>query len=110
MLSINQQLKQGRLTMAEDQEKVTPEELTPLEEFNLFKDRVKTFLNTDLKRFNLKIYPVSDLEFVVYQGSITNVWGRFNTRQKSFYRNMLERQFVLAGLIESSNETVVHRS
>jgi len=100
----------AKITEAQEAEAAAREEAkAPIEKFVDYREAVREFLNTTLARFNLKIRNVGDTEFIVYQGTLSNVWARFNLREKIFYRTTLERQFERVGLLEPSNDVVIHR-
>jgi len=85
------------------------EELSPLEAYRLFRTNALDLLKTDLKRFHLKIQDCSETECILYQGTLGNVWARFNIREKIFYRVVIEKQFERAGLVVPSNDIVRRR-
>lgn len=88
----------------EEVEEVAPP--TPQESFLAFIDKVEEFLRTDMADFRLKLKKVADYEFVVYQGSFGNVWGRFDIEVMRFHRTVLERRMERVGLIQKSNDLV----
>jgi hypothetical protein len=51
-----------------------------------------------------------DGEYIIYQGSIMNVWARISPRRTAFYRVVLERQLIKLGLITSSADQILHRA
>jgi len=44
------------------------------ERFNIVKAYLKS---EDLSKWSLSVIKVSDKEFIIYQGSFTNIWARF---------------------------------
>jgi len=95
-------------------EDVTPaEDVTPVSDssFELQRDKIQAALKNELKRFNLKLQIVTlDGEYIIYQGSIMNVWARISRRRSAFYRIMLERQLIKLKLIEAGPEQLLHKA
>ncbi len=85
------------------------EAVDPIKELQAFRKKTQKLLKVDLARFHLSVRDVGPTEFVIYQGTQSNVWARFNLNQKLFYRTVLERQFEKAGLLDPSNDVVFRR-
>ena len=82
---------------------------SPYEIFSLFKIKVQDSLKQDLARFHLKMRDIGETEFILYQGTQSNIWARCSVKGKIFYHTVLERQFERLGLIERGDDIVFRR-
>jgi len=85
---------------------VTPEVETPKtteEKLIILRDKIEVFLSREMSAFHLKIKMIGDNEFIIYQGSLGNVWARIGTSRMRFNRTSLERRLEREGLIKTSD-------
>lgn len=81
----------------------SPEE----KKFFAYEESVRALIDGPLVRYNLKMHKTGEVEFIIFQGTLSNVWARVGLKEKAFYRTVLERQFEKAGLLEPSNSIVI---